>query len=143
MKIILAFYYRTMIMKQSVTLLLLLSIILSLNLAGCSQASNEPLQKKETLEVGNNQVTDKQGQVWQLVTVRYYDFEGGFYGLITESGDKLLPINLTKKYQLSGTKLKVKGEIIKDMMTIQQWGQAFRIADVNLIKIGQNSGAQY
>jgi hypothetical protein len=60
--------------------------------------------------------------------------------LISQTGDKLLPMNLAKQYKLQGTILKVKGELIKDMMTIQQWGQPFRISDIELIKLGQSSG---
>ncbi len=71
------------------------------------------------------------------VTVNYYDIEGGFYGLVSKNGEKLLPRNLAKEYQVSGTELKVKGLIIKDMVTIQQWGQVFEITNVELIKLGQ------
>jgi hypothetical protein len=118
-------------------------------LFSCSQATqNEPqLQSKEILKEGNSQVIEKKEQAWQQVTVNYYDFEGGFYGLISQTGDKLLPMNLAKQYKLQGTVLKVKGELIKDMMTIQQWGRPFRIIDVELIKLGQstgkNKGAEY
>ena len=84
---------------------------------------------------------------WQQVTVKYLNFEGGFYGLVSSTGEKLLPMNLAKEYQLEGTKLKVKGQLIKDMMTIQQWGEPFKITDVELIKLGKkqekNTGAKY
>ncbi|WP_246129133.1 hypothetical protein [Colwellia demingiae] len=90
---------------------------------------------------------DTKEQAWQQVTVNFYDFEGGFYGLTSKTGDKLLPMNLAKQYKLAGTVLKVKGEIIKDMMTTQQWGQPFRITSIELIKLGQksenNKGAEY
>ena len=123
-------------MTKTLTLSLLLSSMFSLALTGCSQANNEQLQLQEALKPGDSQVTDEQKQAWQQVTVKYYDFEGGFYGLTTKAGDKLLPMNLAKKYQLPGTVLKVKGQIIKDMMTIQQWGQPFKITVTELIKLG-------
>ena len=136
-------------MKKKFILPFSLSIFFSMCLFSCSQATqNEPqLQSKEILKEGNSQVIEKKEQAWQQVTVNYYDFEGGFYGLISQTGDKLLPMNLAKQYKLQGTVLKVKGELIKDMMTIQQWGQPFRIIDVELIKLGQstgkNKGAEY
>lgn len=121
--------------------------MLSLALTGCSQANNEQHQVQEKQKAGDSQVTNEQKQAWQEVTVKYYDFEGGFYGLTTKAGDKLLPMNLAKQYQLPGTVLKVKGQFIKDMMTIQQWGQPFKIATVELIKLGtaekSNKGAEY
>jgi hypothetical protein len=136
-------------MKKKSLLPIPLSILFSLCLLSCSQATqNQPqLQSKEVLKEGNSQMIEKKEQVWQQVTVNYYDLEGGFYGLTSQAGDKLLPMNLAKKYKFQGTVLKVKGELIKDMMTIQQWGQPFRIIDVELIKLGQstgkNKGAEY
>ncbi|KGJ97307.1 hypothetical protein [Colwellia psychrerythraea] len=121
------------------TIVLLFITMLSLFTVGCSQASNvqEKEQKQALVKVGKQQVTDKKEQVWQEVTVKHYDLEGGFYGLTSKSGGKLLPMNLAKKYQLSGTVLKVKGQIIKGMVTIQQWGQPFKITDVELVKLGK------
>jgi len=119
------------------TLTLLCIITLSLFSTGCLQASNNQVQKQEIDNVRKNQVTDNEEQVWRQVTVQYYDLEGGFYGLTNKTGDKLLPMNLAKKYQLPGTELKVKGQFIKGMATIQQWGQLFKITDVELIKLGK------
>ncbi|HBY85789.1 MAG TPA: hypothetical protein DEO86_07945, partial [Colwellia sp.] len=112
-------------MKKKSLLPIPLSILFSLCLLSCSQATQNQPQSKEILKEGNSQVIVKKEQAWQQVTVKYYDFEGGFYGLISQTGDKLLPMNLAKQYKLQGTILKVKGELIKDMMTIQQWGQPF------------------
>ena len=136
-------------MKKKFILPLPLSILFSLCLLSCSQATQDQpqLQSKEILKEGNNKVTVKNEQAWQQVTVNYYDFEGGFYGLTSKAGDKLLPMNLAKQYKLQGTILKVKGELIKDMMTIQQWGQPFRIIEVEVIKLGHNGesnkGSEY
>lgn len=129
-------------MKKKFLLPVPLSILFSLCLLSCSQATQNQaqLQSKEIIKEGHSQVREKKEQVWQQVTVNYYDFEGGFYGLTSQTGDKLLPMNLAKQYKLQGTVLKVKGEVIKDMMTIQQWGQPFRIAEVELIKLGHSSG---
>jgi hypothetical protein len=124
-------------MKQTLIISLLLSVIILLSLIGCSQASHEQRQTQGTLKLGDNQVTVKKVQTWQQVTVNYYDLEGGFYGLISHTGSKLLPMNLAKQYQLPGTILKVKGETIKGMATIQQWGQPFKITDVELVKLGK------
>jgi len=66
------------------------------------------LQSKEILKEGNSQVIENNEQAWQQVTVNYYDFEGGFYGLTSQTGGKLLPMNLAKQYKLQGTVLKVK-----------------------------------
>lgn len=82
-------------------------------------------------------------QSWQQVTVKYLDFEGGFYGLVSEKGAKLLPISLPAKYKIEGTILRVKGHILTDMMTIQQWGEAFKIVEIKLIKMGVGNRSIY
>jgi hypothetical protein len=124
-------------MKKTLTLPLLLSVILSLSLAGCSQESKEQSKAPAQLKEVTSQMNDTKEKIWQEVTVNYYDFEGGFYGLVTKTGDKLLPMNLAKEFQLPGTVLKVQGQLIKDMMTIQQWGQPFKITHVELISLGK------
>lgn len=78
-------------------------------------------------------------KAWQQVTVKYLAFEGGFYGLISKNGAKLLPMNLPVKYKVAGTLLKVKGHAMNDMMTIQQWGQPFEVSDIELIKMGEGN----
>ena len=124
-----------------------LFITLSLLIAGCSQANHEQVVEKESANTGMTQVAAKQEQVWQSVTVKYLDFEGGFFGLVAKGGEKLLPMNLAKKYQVDGSTLKVRGHIIEGMMTIQQWGTAFEVTDVELIKLGKahekNKGNEY
>ena len=122
-------------MKSISALLITCSILL----AGCSQASHEQDVVAPVSKTGTNNVAAKQEQIWQQVTVKYFDFEGGFFGLVTNKGEKLLPMNLAKVYKVDGTILKVTGHIIKDMMTTQQWGTAFKVTEVELIKLGKGS----
>lgn len=117
--------------------ILTLAITLSLLLAGCSQANHEQGVEQKSATAGTTKVAAKKTQVWQQVTVKRFDFEGGFFGLVGKEGKRLLPMNLAKEYQVDGTILKVQGHIIKDMMTIQQWGTAFEVTDVELIKLGK------
>lgn len=129
----LGLFYWTNYMRITSTLLITLSFLL----VGCSQANHEQAVAQKSAKVGEIQVAAKQKQIWQQVTVKRFDFEGGFFGLVGKEGERLLPMNLAKKYQIDGTILKVRGHIIKDMMTIQQWGTAFEITDVELIKLGK------
>jgi len=114
-----------------------LFITLLLLTAGCSHASHEHSVEQKPTSTGVTKVVDKQEQTWQSVTVKYLDFEGGFFGLLGKGGEKLLPMNLAKKYQVDGSVLKVRGHIIEGMMTTQQWGTAFEVTDVELVKLGK------
>ena len=116
---------------------LIAAVTLTLLVAGCSQAHDVSKNENKVTELRESDMDKSVKQTWQQVTVKYLDFEGGFYGLVSSKGEKLLPMNLVKEYQLEGTQLKVKGQLIKDMMTIQQWGQPFKITDVKLIKLGK------
>tara|TARA_R110001583_G_scaffold163001_1_gene315222 strand:- start:5014 stop:5373 length:360 start_codon:yes stop_codon:yes gene_type:complete len=78
----------------------------------------------------------KISQSWQQVTVKYLNLEGGFYGLVSKNGSKLLPKDLPKKYKIDGTTLRVEGHLINNMVTIQQWGKPFKVTNVELIKMG-------
>ncbi len=76
-------------------------------------------------------------QEWLQVKVIYLDFEGGFYGLVTENGSKLLPMNLAKEYKVIDTLLKIKGHKVEGMATTQQWGTLYKLTDVELIQLGK------
>ncbi|MCJ8295720.1 MAG: hypothetical protein MJK15_15055 [Colwellia sp.] len=126
---------------------LIVAVTMTLLVAGCSQAHDLSNIENKVTELRESDMNQSTKEAWQQVTVKYLNFEGGFYGLVSSKGEKFLPMNLDKEYQLEGTQLKVKGLLIKDMMTIQQWGEPFKITDVELIKLGKkqdkNTGAKY
>ncbi len=82
-------------------------------------------------------VMKEKTQDWLQVKVIYLDFEGGFYGLVTDSGSKLLPMKLAKEYKVIDTLLKIKGHKVEGIATIQQWGTLYKLTDVELIKLGK------
>ena len=79
-----------------------------------------------------------QGQ-WYVGTLKFYNLEGGFFGFIGDNGERFLPLDLDKKYQQNGAKIKIFGKVDNDIMTIQQWGQPFRVEQVEVIKAGNKS----
>jgi len=129
----LGLFYWTIYMKIISTLVIPISLLL----VACSQANHEQGAEQQSAKTGTTEVAAKQKQLWQQVTVKHFEFEGGFFGLVGKEGQRLLPMNLSKEYKIDGTVLKIKGHIIKDMMTIQQWGTAFEVTDVELIKLGK------
>jgi len=76
---------------------------------------------------------------WIEGKIIFLNLEGGFYGIVTKQGEKLLPMNLEAKYRLHNAEVRVQGKLQKDIRTIQQWGTPFRISAIELIKAG--SGA--
>lgn len=125
---------------------------LLLMVVGCDQTT----EKKSTAAVDENQVqevaietvkVDQKDNViqklksepikWQQAKVKYLNFEGGFYGLVTHNGDKYLPIKLDKAFKQDGAVVNIQGVVIENMMTTQQWGKPYKIANIQLIKAGR------
>lgn len=74
---------------------------------------------------------------WQQGRVQFLNLEGGFYGIITDSGKKILPMNLAKEFAQNGAVVRIKGEV-KNVLTIQQWGTPFTITEIELVTPGNN-----
>ncbi len=70
-------------------------------------------------------------------TIRYIKLEGGFYGIITEKGEKYLPINLKEEFKEDGLRVWFKGKLRK-VLTIQMWGKPIEILEIQ--KIGKKKG---
>ncbi|MDN3653648.1 hypothetical protein QWY77_12965 [Thalassotalea ponticola] len=76
---------------------------------------------------------------WYVGKLRYYALEGGFYGFHGETGERLLLIGLDKSLLQDGAKIKVYGYPAKNMMTIEQWGQPFKVLKAELLEAGKNA----
>ena len=72
---------------------------------------------------------------WQRGRVQFLNLEGGFYGIITDSGRKILPMNMAQEFAQNGAIVRIKGKV-KNVMTIQQWGTPFTITEIELITPG-------
>ena len=96
---------------------------------GDSQAST--ITEKEIDKKGMNKI-----HTWSKAKIKYFDLEGGFYGIITETGQKLLPANLSKEMRQDGAIVEVSGYFEQGMITFQQWGKPFKITSIKVVKEG-------
>jgi len=62
--------------------------------------------------------------------VRYYELEGGFYGIRTEEGETYNPINLPAEFRQDGLPVWVKVRLRNDMMGIHQAGPLVEIIEI-------------
>lgn len=67
---------------------------------------------------------------WKKATIKYFSFEGGFWGIETDKGEKLLPVNLDKAYQQDNLEVMLQGKVLEGTMSIHQWGSPFEISDI-------------
>jgi len=62
-------------------------------------------------------------------TVRYIDVEGGFYGIVTDDGRKLDPVNLPQEFQKDGLRIRARVEPLQQRVSIRMWGTPVRIIE--------------
>jgi len=67
----------------------------------------------------------------------YIQLEGGFYGIVSDLGKKILPLNLPEHARQEGAEVEFSGVFVPDQMTIQQWGTPFKIKSIEVIKPGK------
>ena len=66
-------------------------------------------------------------------TVRFIDLEGGFYGIETDSGRKLDPVNLRSEFEQDGLRVRFRVRMVKEVMTIHQWGTPVEILEMEAV----------
>jgi len=71
-------------------------------------------------------------QAAQMITgtVRYLGFEGGFYGLVADSGEKYDPVNLPKEYKQDGLRVKFQVREKKGMVGFRMWGKIAEVVKI-------------
>lgn len=61
--------------------------------------------------------------------VRWIELEGGFYGLVSNEGERYLPLNLPEAFRRDGLKVEVRGRVEK-VVSFRMWGTALRILEI-------------
>ena len=63
-------------------------------------------------------------------TVKYYNFEGGFYGIAGDDGVNYDPVNLEQTFKTDNLKISFKGKIRNDIMSTRNWGTVIEISEI-------------
>ncbi|MHC4642083.1 MAG: hypothetical protein ACYS32_10595 [Planctomycetota bacterium] len=63
-------------------------------------------------------------------TIRYMDLEGGFYGIIADSGERYDPINLPAGYRKDGLRVRFQVKEKKGAVGIHMWGKIVEIVKI-------------
>jgi len=69
----------------------------------------------------------KQDIISETGTVKYIDLEGGFFGIIGDSGKNYDPINLSEEFQKNNLRISFDAKIREDMVSIHKWGTLIEI----------------
>jgi len=103
---------------------------------GCAHKSSPVSHSNGINSTESNSFTETGNHSLELFkgTIKYLEFEGGFFGIITTEGQQLLPINLDSQYHQNELIVEFSGEFKNDLMTIHQWGTPFHINRINSVK---------
>lgn len=66
--------------------------------------------------------------------VELISLEGGFFGLIAEDGTKYLPLNLPEGFRRDGLRVKVRGRLKEEAVTIYMWGKPLEVLDITALE---------
>ncbi len=119
---------------------MLVMMMSGLLILGCTsqEAESESQQVNEVNSASEDNSEMKSNSVI-TATVTYIDLEGGFFGLVTEEGDKYLPMNLMPEHRKEGTVLSFKAKQLKALATIQQWGTPIELVDAKILSSASDS----
>jgi hypothetical protein len=65
--------------------------------------------------------------------IKYIEIEGGFYGIISDDGNKYDPVNLAPEYRKDGLRIKAGVSVQKNMISIHMWGTLIRINQIQVL----------
>ena len=66
-------------------------------------------------------------------TIKYVKLEGGFYGIISDNGQELDPVNLKDEFKKDGLRVKFVYSLKKGVANIHQWGKTIEIISIRKI----------
>jgi inhibitor of cysteine peptidase len=73
----------------------------------------------------NEQIISAEG------TIVYQEFEGGFFGIITDNDYKYNPFNLPVNFKRDGLRIRFEGKLKTDLVSIHMWGKLLEITGIN------------
>ena len=136
---------KTLIRGFAVSLLIPALLACAADNKNADASSNKQPSNKEVVMKDNTQPPEdhlSKGEIdgaWYTGTLKFYNLEGGFYGFHGENGERFLPLGLDSKLQQNGAQVKIYGYVEKGVMTIQQWGEPFKVLKAELLKPGSKS----
>ncbi|GAB2695751.1 hypothetical protein Q4574_19875 [Aliiglaciecola sp. 3_MG-2023] len=117
-------------------LLCLLSIAF---FAGCSgtdtadTGSPSDLDPKSNLELKEAKPSETSQEEPAMLTITgtivHKGMEGGFFGLDANDGKKYMPRGINKALLKNGMVVQVKGYVLTDVLTFQQYGEVLKVVE--------------
>ncbi|GAA6185132.1 MULTISPECIES: hypothetical protein [Alteromonadaceae] len=117
-------------------LLCLFSIIFFVGCSGTDTADTSvsaAAQAKPAVELkkaNNSEATQEETEMLTITgTIVYKGMEGGFFGLDANDGKKYMPRGMNKELLQNGMVVEVKGYVLTDVLTFQQYGEVLKVVE--------------
>lgn len=70
-------------------------------------------------------------------TVTHVLIEGSFYGLITDTGERLLPLQMSSEFRQDGLRVRYDGAADDNQTSIYQWGTLTKLTSIEKLPAGE------
>ena len=75
-------------------------------------------------------ILDSGADIETTGTVTFLDFEGGFYGIVGDDGQKYDPVLLDAAFRQDGLQVRFEADILKHQTSVHQWGTLVEIRKI-------------
>ncbi len=65
--------------------------------------------------------------------IHYHDIEGGFWGILSDDGNKYMPVNMPNQLKTVGARIRVRARILQDFVSSHMWGDPIEIISFETI----------
>jgi len=104
-------------------------------ISGCIKETKEsPSETPVTKIPASTPPVEEISDISGTGTVKFLDFEGGFYGIISDNGENYDPINLSKEFQVDGLRVRYDARKRENMASFHMWGTIIEIINIERIE---------
>lgn len=104
-------------------------------ISGCIKENKETPSETPVTEIPTSTPpVEKISEINGTGTVKFLDFEGGFYGIISDNGENYDPINLSKEFQVDGLRVRFDAKKQENVASFHMWGTIIEIINIERIQ---------
>ncbi len=63
-------------------------------------------------------------------TVVFSELEGGFYGLVGDTGERYDPVNLKDEFKSDGLRIRFEAKVLRNHISVRMWGRLVEILEM-------------
>jgi len=67
-------------------------------------------------------------------TITYQDIEGGFYGIVSDDGERYEIMGLPVEFQVDGLRVRFEGRLRYDLASFHMWGEILQLTHVERLQ---------